>query len=267
MKKLFSLVCLVVLLGISANLMAQSTGIAPYPGATHTYTSSTNVGTYLWTVTKGDLTTSAGTDAVITGNTAATASIAWAGTVVANDVYYVHVKVTNSGCTNEKVMKVTIAANQFKLAIAATNATGCYNGDVVVSLNATLPEYSHGTSTITYTVTATNNQGTWRFNYANTAVPGYVWGTPTVTAGTATVAGNLVTVTGGTSVTLQFVVTNNNIYNNTNDALGSAADFTSAIQISSGQSAPGFTLVDNGQGTYNASTAISRPHTTTIVTP
>jgi len=267
MKKLIFLVCLLTGVGISANVMAQSTGTAPYPGATHSYKVTENAGsTYAWSVTEGNLTTSAGTDATLSSTSGDSISIKWASTVVADDVYYVHVveTVTETSCTNEKVLKVTIAANGFYAVIAADAATACYDAAVVVSLNEGEPQYDHGNATLDYTITATNPQGSWRFDFANTAVAGYSWGAPTVQTGTATVSGSTVTVTEGTSVTLRFVVDNGNTYTNANDAAGDAADFSSEITISTIQSGSGWSISDNGTGSKDATTAVSRPHTTTI---
>jgi hypothetical protein len=267
MKKLITSFCLMVLMGIGANVMAQSTGTAPYPGATHTYTATTHgSSTYAWTVTKGDLTTAAtATDMTMTNGTTSVATILWASTVSTSTDYYVRVVETNAGCANTKILKVTPVPSQFNVVIAANSPTGCYNAAPTVALNAGTIEYTHGTATIVYTFTQTNTQGNWKFDFANTAVAGWTWAAPTVSAGTATISGSTVTATAGTPVQLTFVVTKTAVTTNT-DATGVAADFSSTITVSNGKSGAGYTISDNGAGSKNATTAVSRPHTDNIVT-
>jgi Fe-S cluster assembly iron-binding protein IscA len=268
MKNLFFLFSLVVLLGISASVMGQSTGTAPYPGATHTYTATANAGsTFVWSVTKGDLTTAiTATDLTLTNGTTAVATILWASTVTTGTDYYVRVVETNGGCSNTKILKVTPVPSAFNVVIAADNTTDCYDAAPTVALNSGVIEYTHGTSTVSYTFTQTNTQGNWKFDFANTAVTGWTWAAPTVTGGTATISGNTVTATAATPVQLTFVVTKTAVTTNAGDAAGSGADFTSEITVSNGKSGTGFTISDNGSGTKSASTPVSRPHTTNIVT-
>lgn len=268
MKKLFYLLSLIAFLGISGSVMGQSTGIAPYPGATHTYTATANAGsTFVWTVTKGDLTTAAtASDLTLTNGTTNVATILWAATVSTSTDYYVRVVETNSGCINTKILKVTPVPSAFNVVIAADNATDCYDNAPTVALNASVIEYTHGGATVTYTFTQTNRQGNWRFDFANTPVSGWTWAAPTVTGGTATISGSTVTATTADPVQLTFVVTKTAVTNNTNDTDGTAANFNSVITVSNGQSGAGFTISDNGAGTKTASTAVSRPSTANITT-
>lgn len=268
MKKLFSLLSLVVLLGFSANVMAQSTGTAPYPGATHTYTATANEGsTFVWSVTKGDLTTAAlAADMTLTNGTTNVATILWAATVSTSTTYYVRVVETNGGCANTKIMTVVPVPSAFNVVIAADSPTGCYGTAPTVALNTGVVEYTHGTATLTYTFTQTNRQGNWRFDFANAPVAGWTWAAPSVTGGTATISGSTVTATAAEAVQLTFVVTKTAVTTNSGDATGTGADFSSAITVSNGQTGTGFSISDNGAGNKTGTTAVSRPHTTNIVT-
>lgn len=267
MKKLLFLSMLALVL-FSAKVNAQSTGIAPFPGASHPYNVTPNgTDTYAWSVTKTTLTGTSGLDATITNGTTAAATILWGVGLTPGDIYYVHVVESNGGCTNEKVMKVTIHANDFKLAIASVVATSCYNTGVAVSLDGSgEPVYTHGAATLKYTITATGVNGTeaWSFDYANLLPGGVTAAAPTVSTGTGTVSGTTINVTTGTSVELTFVVTNANTYNNTSDLAGDKANYTSTVQISLGKTAKG--VIDNTLGTYSANTVVDRPHTTGITT-
>lgn len=268
MKKLLILSIFALFAFVSVKVNAQSTGIAPFPGATHPYSvTATGGNTYAWTVTKGDLTTSAGDDATITDGTTAASTILWAADLVANDVYYVHLVETNGLCSNQKVLKVTIHANDFELAIANVVATSCYDAPVVISLDGSgEPVYDHGNATLKYTITASGVSGTeaWSFNYANLLPSGVTAAAPTVTNGTATVSAPTINVTSGSSVELTFVVDNANTYTNSTDATGTMANYTSTVNISLGRTAKG--VVDNTTGTYSANTVVDRPHTTGITT-
>jgi len=266
MKKLLFLSVLALVL-FSAKVNAQSTGIAPFPGASHPYSITANgTDTYVWSVTKTTLAGTSGLDATITNGTTATATILWGAGLTPGDIYYVHVVESNGSCTNEKVMKVTIHANDFKL-VASAVATSCYNAGVAVSLDGGgEPVYTHGAATLKYTITASGVSGTeaWSFNYANLLPSGVSAAAPTVSVGTGTVSGTTINVTTGTSVELTFVVTNANTYNNTSDSAGDKANYTSTVQISLGKTAKG--VVENGKGTYSANTVVDRPHTTGIQT-
>ena len=259
-----------MLVGISANVFAQSTGTNPSPGATHSYSVTDNAtSSYAWSVTRGDLTTAAGADASLSSTTGNAINITWASGLTVGDWYYVHVVETQAGCTNEKVLPVQITASNFFLALAADNATSCYDGPVSVSLNVNDPEYDHGDVTLTYTITPSGvntSSGGYSFNFdlATNLPAGYTTVAPTVSAGNASVAGSTVTVTDENAVTLQFVVTNGNTYTNVTDATGTAADFTATVGISNGVTGNG--VSDNGSGTYSGGTDVSRPHTTTITT-
>jgi hypothetical protein len=255
---------------MSANVFGQSTGIAPFPGASHPYSVTVNGSdTYVWSVTKGDLTTDAGSDATITNGNTASSTIKWAAALTPDDVYYVHVVESNASCTNEKVLKVIIHQNDFKLDIASVVATSCYDNGVAITLDTNGdPIYTHGAATLKYTIDASGVSGTeaWSFNYANILPTGVTAANPTISSGSATVntTTKTISVSTGSSVQLTFVVTNANTYNNSSDALGNMANYTSEVQISVGQTAKG--VVENGTGDHSASTIVDRPHTTGIQT-
>lgn len=274
MKKLVLFFAAVVFTAISANLYAQNTGETPTPGSTWNYSVSDNGNDYEWTVTKGDLTTDASADVTLDPLSAdeASVNITWDANLDPNvdPVYYVHILETDANlCSNEKVLKVTITASQFFLSITAADGNACYDDAVLVSLNTTTgePEYNHGTATALYTVTPTG-MGTatgYTFDITELFTPSAgLSSEPTVTSGNGSVDAGTgkVTVTDANAVTLQFVVTNATLYDNTSDAAGTAADFNQKILHSSGITSKG--VSDNGAGLPDANTNVARPHTTTI---
>lgn len=267
MKKLLILSVFALVLFTSNVVFGQSTGTAPSPGAKHNYTVTTHAGsTYLWTVTKGNLTTAAGTDAVISSNATPGTDITWAAGVTVGTWYYVHLLETDAdGCSNEKVLPVQITASPFTLALAAAKATSCYNGAVSVSLNGNDVQYDHGNTTVVYTVTPSglsNSYAGYSFNLNLTVPTGY---TPTVAfSANASISAGVVTVTDNAAVTITYTIDNTNVYTNSNDADGTAADFVATAAISAGKTING--VSDNETGVDNGATSVSRPHTTGIQT-
>lgn len=266
MKKLVFLFVAVLLTAISTKTFAQSTGLTPAPGATHVYTvnaADDHGSNYAWSVLESDFTTDAvaAGKAVITG-TGNSVSITWVAAEVAKDeIYYVRVKETNSGCVNEKVLKITIGESNFYLVLTGAT-TSCYDGDPVVSLNGSgEPQYNHGTSTITYTVTPhglNSSSDGYEFDFSNTLSK---FGPAAVTvSANATLNSGRVVVSDENVVTIQIKVTST-VLDNT-DTNGSGADFTSTNNISNGVTGNG--VADNSTGTYQVVTSVSRPHTTTI---
>ncbi len=271
MKKLFTLLSLFVVIGMSANVFAQSTGSAPSPGAKHSYSVTETTGnTYTWSVTVGDLDTGASAaDASLSSTTGSSINITWGTDVAVGTWYYVHVVENDGSCSNEKVLPVQISANDFYVSVTANNTTACYTDPVSVSLNVNTPEYTHGDVTLIYTITPTGvNESSdgykFDFDLSSKLPSGYTAAAPTVTSGSATISGSTVTVGDKNEVELQFIVTNGNTYTNANDDKGDAADFTATLDISNGETGNG--IDDNTKGTYSAGTAVSRPHTTTIQT-
>ena len=266
MKKLVLFFAAVLMTAISSSLFAQNTGTTPTPSSTWEYSVTDNSNNYAWTVTKGGLTIDAGTDAVITQvANAPTITIAWASTVTVGDWYYVHVIEDDGSCTNEKVLAVQITASQFYLSILTGQATACYDGGVTVTLDGNTPKYNHGTSTVTYTVTP-NGMGTatdYEFDFAEVLLPSAgLSSVPSVSSGDATISGSTVTVNDANAVTLQFIITNATLFDNSTDPAGIAADFNQKISHSGGINSKGVT--DNGTGPADANTNVARPHTTTI---
>ena len=269
MKNLVFLFVAVLFTAMSANVFAQSTGTTPSAGATHSYfiTPGNASNTLLWTVTKGDLTTPAGTDAVIAAGTAATTNITWASTVTPGDWYYVHILETDGAtCSNEKVLPVQITASPFFLTLAAANATDCYDGAVTVSLgDPSTPNYDHGNTTIVFTVTPAGTSAEYEgytFTLADLDVPAgfdatvvYSDNVTSSTAGTITVDDNL-------PVTITYTVDNTNVY--TNASAADAQDYTATAVISNGVAINGVT--DNASGVYTDNTVVSRPNTSGIGT-
>lgn len=266
MKKLFIFFTAVVLIAISANLYAQSTGTTPAPGATHEYfiTPGNSANNIEWTVYENDFSTVA-TDATIDDNTAATTDITWASTVTPGTWYYVQVIETDGeGCSNTKVLPVQITESDFFLELSADEATACYNNAVSVSIVSNAPQYDHGTATIDFTVTPSNLSASYTgytFDLALTVPSGFS-STPTFSAN-ASWDGTTVTVTDNSLVTISFEVDNGNTYDNSSAA--DAQDFTATAAISNGQSANGVSENDTANDNTDA-TNVSRPNTSGIGT-
>jgi len=267
MKKLLILSIFALFLFAGSNVFGQSTGSTPAPGAKHSYSVTSHAGnTYLWSVTKANLTTAAGADAAITAASSATTDITWATGVTVGTWYYVHLLETDAnGCSNEKVLPVQITASPFTLAIAAANATSCYNGAVSVSLSGNDVQYDHGNTTVVYTVTPSGLSGSYTgytFNL-NLTVPGGYTSTVALSAN-ASIAAGVVTVSDNAAVTITYTIDNTNVYTNVTDATGTAADFTATAAISAAKTSNG--VSDNESGVDSGATAVSRPHTTGITT-
>ena len=276
MKKLVFLIAAVVLTALSAKTFAQSTGIAPAPGATHEYTitpgNSSN--TILWTVTKGDLTTLAGTDAVISTDDAAITDIRWDVTSAEIGTwYYVHVVETEgsgaTACSNEKVLPVQITASDFTLDLVASNGTQCYDTPVSVNLNTTTHTvtYDHGTATLEFTVTPSGlspSYSGYKFNVA-IGYNGYTYSanlndSNVSVSANASISGGLVQVNDNTSVTITYVVDNQNAFDNSSSP--DAQDYTATVTISGGESING--VSDNTSGDHSEDTSVARPNTSGI---
>ena len=270
MKKLFYLFCLVVLLGISGNVMGQSKGNAPAPGATHTYSVVPNTGSnYLWFVTKNGVSADAGGDAVLSATTGESITITWKNTLVeSTDYYYVHVVETANGCKNEKVMPVKIVASPFYVTIAAANLTDCWDAPVTVVETGTSAApavaYNHGTATVDYTVTPHGTSAAhagYTFSIALPLDAAYT-AVPSILSGAATISNGVVTVTDNNPVTISYSVTRTNLTDGT-DATGDQADFTAIATVSNGLYNG---ISDNGTDPKSGKTVVSRPHTPSIIT-
>jgi len=273
MKKLVLIFAAVLMTAISSNVFAQNTGETPTKGSTFNYAVTDNSpNTYAWTVWAGDLSTPATGDEVtlssLIGNSI---NITWDDTLTEDRWFYVQVIEKDANlCTNTKVLAVQISASQFYLSIAAnTTGTACYDSGVTVTLDGNTPKYDHGDATVSYDVTPNliGSATGYSFDIAEVFTPTTgLSSVPTVTSsnGSINVAGTTVTVTDENAVTLQFVITNATLYDNTTDASGDAADFNQEITHSSGITSHGVT--DNGTGPASADTDVARPHTGTIST-
>lgn len=271
MKKLVLLFAAVVLTAFSSNVFAQSTGTTPAPGATHSYsiTPGNVASTIAWSVTKGDLTTPAGTDADISASSSATTDITWnVTTTEIGTWYYVHVLEDDGACTNEKVLPVQITASPFYLEILAANATQCYDNAVVVSLaDASTVNYDHGNATLVFTVTPqglSSNYSGYSFDIG-IAFGGYAGldASNVSVSANASISSGTVTVTDNAAVTITYVVDNTNTFTNGSDV--DAQDYSATVTISGGETSNG--VSDNGaDGTYNDATSVARPNTSGIST-
>lgn len=197
MKKLFTLLSLVVLLGFSVNVMGQNSGTAVRPSVGDVFTYSVvshGTSTYAWTLEAapagGGADLFGATLATATGTTTNATTITWVNPTV-ETVYYLHVVETNSGCSNRKVIAIQ-PKNNFVLNIANVDASGtdlvgglatdnpvcapaipstiAWNGSSPVTVtNSTNFNYDYGTTVFYYKITATG------INFTNTS-----W-TPSIT--------------------------------------------------------------------------------------
>ncbi len=203
MKKLILFVCLFVAVGISANVMAQGTGVAPQVGTTHAYsvTNPTVGNDYLWSVTSdfAGSTSVVGTVATLSATTGSSINITWVNPVPGT-TYFVHVVETataTSGCTNRKAIAVT-PVNSFALEIVNVNsgdveqaedASVCPANVTITSFTA--PQtfvYDYDAVVFYYKITASG------INTTNTG-----W-SPQFTVGTTNTTGATVTAGWATSI-------------------------------------------------------------------
>ncbi|KOH44482.1 hypothetical protein [Sunxiuqinia dokdonensis] len=123
MKKFFTLLSLFLVMGMSANVMAQTdSGTTPFVGSEHDYSVTQNgTNTYLWDVTsdvagENSVVPSVATLSATTGNSI---SITWVNPVVSSTTtYYVHVIENDGSCTNRKVLAVQ-PQNAFEMDIVS----------------------------------------------------------------------------------------------------------------------------------------------------
>jgi hypothetical protein len=273
MKKLFSLLCLVVLLGVSVNVMGQGTGIAPTLGSTHTYKINGGVAvsgnSYTWSLDKGSLGTSAAATDYSFGATtnAPSIDITWLATASLSTEYYLRVveRTTASGCSNEKVIQI-VPVNPFFLVISTTQTSPvCYASDVAVTLLTGVPQYNHGTVDLIYTVTPNNIGSGTSYSFVVADVlsnDANFSALPVVTGGN--LASGTVTSTGTGAVTLTYTVTNDVFFTNATDPAGTAADINLEVTISAGKTNQN--VADNTTGTYVVTVEANRPDTGAITT-
>jgi len=172
MKKLVLFFAVALMTAISANVFAQGTGITPEVGSVHNYAVNTGATSYSWTVT--DQAAPGGTDLLAAGlivsapaTNANNVDITWLNPDVANNqIYFVHVAVTDNGCTNSKVIAVQ-PENNFSLDIVNIDNSGIIlAGDDSLDYSICAPEITvsswNGTDAGAGSVTAANAND---FNY------------------------------------------------------------------------------------------------------
>ncbi|MHA7112341.1 hypothetical protein [Sunxiuqinia elliptica] len=281
MKKLFTLLSLFVVIGMSANVFAQSsTGSAPYPGAMHNYSvngGTNNGSSFTWDVLDASSSSVVGSIATISAvgsgaKTDATVNITWAATAVPGTEYIVVVEETDaSGCKNSKGLPVIITQSAFDL-IVVNGGNACYENSVEVTWSGGQAEgdvtYDHGTAEVTYTVKAegVGATETWQFT------PGVAFTQTDIVATTVTVkdetsnvvseSAGVYSLTGPQTVTITVVVDNNNIYNNGSAA--NAQDFTATLSLTNVAAGTGAVESDATNNSDNLS--VSRPNTSQITT-
>lgn len=136
---------------------AQSTGDNPFPGAKHTYKVDKVDGhKYSWSVkvaeASGALVDAKAGDATLTGVAdAENVTIDWNKNLAAASVYYVQVEDVVGGCSNLRILPVTITASTFDMKIAAvTKGPICYTNQVTPSIEGGNVVYNHGIASVGY---------------------------------------------------------------------------------------------------------------------
>jgi|GEM_PF-2475073 len=238
MKKLIFLVCLLVGVGMSVNVMAQNTGIAPYVGSVHKYSVTDNTGsTYVWSLYVGGLSTSAGaTD--YSWSTDASLSSAYTGTSLdtpeiyikwlspsSGKTYYLKIEETGTltGCTNVVVLKIE-PTNAFDLTVdnvsSGTTPGTDPNNEAAICWTPSTPTVSlDGSGNVTYALNGSGNlkfrvnaagltnNNNWSFSYTiSVTTSNATLSTPT---GITDEAGNTPTLTssGNGTATLTGTIT------------------------------------------------------------
>lgn len=175
MKKLFTLLSLFVVIGMSANVMGQTdTGITPFVGSVHSYSVVNNSeNSYQWTVTtdyEGNL--SAEGVVSVSGDKTNEITITWTNPTV-GQTYFVHVIETGTNCSNRKAIAV-IPQNAFELEFVNTATDGTDQGiDVDYAVCPPAVEVSSydgtGAGTLADATNFTYNYGTTYLYYHVTA--------------------------------------------------------------------------------------------------
>jgi len=279
MKKLFTLLSLMALICLSANVWAQSTGTAPFPGATHTYSITPVTGTnlsYEWKVYDVGMNEVAAAVATVNTPTSASTTITWGTGVIPTTEYLVVVKETVDGCSNTRALPVVIAASNFDLIVTA-GGDECYDGVVTVAWTGGQDDadvsYTHGDATIGYTVEATGIAAseTWTFkpNFtyldeaSNTTEFTQVVVVKDGSNNTVTADENgKYTLTGPQTASVSVVVTNGNTY--TNASALTAQNYTATLELSDVASGTGSVEKVSTPNNNIDSLDVKRPTTTKI---
>lgn len=270
MKKLVILSLIVFFALGSAKVFAQSTGAAPYPGATHNYSVTDHSGsTYVWKVYEGNHTTDVPVTVATVSGTGNSVNITWSSSVKTDGTYYL-VEVTETdgaSCSNTRSLPVQPKPSAFDLAVTGGNF--CYDNAVAVTWDgATGVTYDHGTATVTYVISSAGigASETWSFDYAYNSIANISGSVKVLDASDSDITGTALsgtTVTapaGAASVKLEVTYTNGNTYDNTSAV--DAQDFTETLTISNTQCSSGSIESDGTNNTDDA--VVARPHTSTI---
>ena len=174
MKKLFFLVSLLVLIGVSGNVMGQDA--TQYPGETHKFTVTNHPGAnYVWKIyTTASLSTEISYTDVATLATAGTneVSVTWEKNAVGH--YFVGVTETIGSCSTKRYSDVLLIAADYDLLVENKDAsntiplTSCMNGEGrIFSMSAPITAL---TNDLYFKVTLNNgasaySNGDWKFDY------------------------------------------------------------------------------------------------------
>lgn len=270
MKKLLPLALMALFVLVNMQVLGQSAGNKPYPGATHTYTvPAVGSNNYTWTLFKGDASTPAPAgDATVTpsGNTV---TIQWSATVVPDTEYLLQLTESTpepGTCENTIALPIQIMASLFDLAVTG-GGDACYTSPVSVAWTGGQTDadvtYTHGDASLTYTVEATGigTAESWSFKPNLTYSPTDATTSSIVVAQggsnlTADTDG-IYTVTGGPgSVTVTVVANNATAYDNSSAV--TAQNFTATLTLTDIACSSGSIQNTSGEPD-NADVNVSRP--------
>ncbi len=294
MKKLVILLAAVLLTAINANVFAQTSGTAPYIGATHQYWVNGDFGddngsTYQWWIstTPADLTTPVADPSGFLTVTATGADYNTSGEgngieftwlpASAGNTYYLVVEENDGTCTNIKAVAIQ-PVNAFDVTFAAINELGNDSDnpsrcapDIAVSAVATTITYDYGSDNYIYKISSTGLYSDWTFDFeftnslgSATSDIGYSTDGSSYSTGELTTGSKTVTPSSG-SATVYFRVSldNGTIAGGGEEGLSGQSMVLTLTNLSDGTSAPAHIYTSDGTTEYGPTDDIEQTQTVT----
>lgn len=299
MKKLFIFFTAVALTAMGAKVFAQSTGLLPNAGYTHSYWVNTNTlddlssghldehegSIYKWQVLRADGAAADNSDYQFVGNSEGenqfSVQIKWLSPAIADgNPYFLVVTEEADGCKNMKAMQID-PQNAFAVVLQNVDEDLFDLGagkewcapDITLNLADANIVYNYGTTTLYYRVDAQGLDTNWSFDYeftetgkdANSTVTAY-WGADVLKATTELdyAGGGTININGGAQdIIIKVIIKNETV------AEGETANHNILLtlsQFSDGENAP---ISINGESvneTNISQTIKARPATSGIQT-
>lgn len=306
MKKLFLLFAAVVLTAISAKTFAQTSGTAPYIGATHQYWVNGSFGTpsghasstYTWWISSSTtdlltrtgstsdftvVSTNGGADYDTSGETVNGIELTWNPSAAGN-TYYLVVEENDGTCTNLKAVAIQ-PVNAFDVVFAAIdesdndsdNPSRCAP-DIALTASGTTITYDYGSDSYIYRISSAGLYSDWTFNYsfANTlgdATPTIEYSTDGSSYNTTAVSGSKTVTPSAAAATVYFRVSvdNGDTGGTAEEGLAGQSMVLTLTGISDGVSGPAHIYSSDGATEFTGAveqtqTVNARPSTTGIQT-